>query len=130
MSPRRGCCGRKLLQAQLNRVACQEKLTYILHTELHARGGLLLQGQLADGANFLDKAGAVAKKVTGALRSMAPSSNGSGASDSDGEDLVESVSDHLEGAGETVQKVRAVCLGLASKPGQSRPRVGRQICVV
>jgi hypothetical protein len=39
---------------------------------------------------------------------MAPSSNGSGAVDSDGDDLVESVSDHLGGAGETVQKVRAV----------------------
>ena len=67
-----------------------------------------LQGQLEDGANFLDKAGAVVMKVTRAVRSMAPSTSGSGAADSDGDDLVESVSDHLEGAGETVQKVRAV----------------------
>ena len=60
-----------------------------------------MQAQLEEGATFLDKAGAVAMNVTGALRNLAPSKGG------DGEGLVESVSDHLESAGERVQKVPA-----------------------
>ena len=58
------------------------------------------QAQLEEGANFLDQAGAAAKRVTGALRELAPSRGG------DGEALVDSVSDRLESAGERVQKVR------------------------
>ena len=66
------------------------------------------QAQLEEGANFLDKASVVAKRVTGALRELAPS-RGSG-----GEELMDSVSDHLESAGERVQKVcvQGACRGL------------------
>jgi len=82
------------------------------------------QAQLEEGADFLDKAGAAAKRVTGALRELAPSRGG------DGGALADSVSDRLESAGERVQEVRASDSTFRLGSGSRHPQQRLAACIL